>query len=176
MDTPAARILFCVTIKYHSVELVSFLGATLYIISSSTINIADRTRWQNTNSTCPQIAGEDMFYFLRKQQFIIWYPLKFLINKEKYLKINVSIMNFMNYHTDAKGVTAIRQLSQLKVFRYLLDLFLHQNKQFFLSTFGVTTAINYRLNIHIYEKYAFLSEPLSVVFVNMTVWALGVSR
>lgn len=78
-----------------------------------------------------------------------------LINKEKYLKINVSIMNFMNYHTDAKGVTAIRQLSQLKVFRYLLDWFLHQNKQFFLSTFGVTTAINYRLNIHIYEKYAF---------------------
>lgn len=64
-------------------------------------------------------------------------------------------MNFMNYHTDAKRGHRNKTIKSAKSFRYLLDLFLHQNKQFFLSTFGVTTAINYRLNIHIYEKYAF---------------------
>lgn len=43
--------------------------------------------------------------------------MKFLINKEKYLKINVSIMNFMNYHTDAKRGHRNKTIKSAKSFQ-----------------------------------------------------------
>lgn len=40
-----------------------------------------------------------------------------LINKEKYLKINVSIMNFINYHTDAKRGHRNKTIKSAKSFQ-----------------------------------------------------------
>lgn len=49
-------------------------------------------------------------YVLFFEEVVIYYMIFFevLINKEKYLKINVFIMNFMNYYIDVKGVIVIR--------------------------------------------------------------------
>lgn len=43
-------------------------------------------------------------YVLFFEEVVIYYMIFFevLINKEKYLKINVFIMNFMNYYIDVK--------------------------------------------------------------------------
>ena len=46
------------------------------------------------------------------------------------------------------------------VFLWMWICFVHQHKHFFISTFRVTMIINYWIDIHNYEIFSFLLEPL----------------